>query len=118
VEEDAVGVGGAGATAEEKGVDLAEPSGCGMGTAPWTGISSEDVKVLGGLGPMGEPRGLARGVAASASAVRARRGVPRADCAGEDRCMDDICKKGRKRLTKNNLEVPWWCARRWSAIKW
>lgn len=113
-----MGVGGAGATAEEKGVDLAEPGGCGIGTAPWTGISREDMNVLGGLGPTGEPRGLAWGVAASASAVRARRGVPRADCAGEDRCMDDICKKGRYGLTKNNLEVPWWLARRWSVIKW
>jgi len=93
-EEDAAGVGGGCAVAEEKGVGLAEPGGCGIGTAPWTGISREDMSVVGGLGATGEPRGLARGVAASASAVRARRGVPRADCAGEDRCMDDSVRKG------------------------
>jgi hypothetical protein len=101
-----VGVGGACAATEEKGVDLAEPGGWGIGRAPWTGISREDMSVVGGLGATGEPRGLARGVAASASAVRARRGVPRADCAGEDRCMEDICKKGKSRLIKDNVRRP------------
>ena len=117
-DDEAVGAGGGGGTAEEKGEDLAVPEGCGIGMAPWTGISRDDINVVGGLGATGEPTGLARGVALSASAVRARRGVPRADCAGEDRCMDDICKKGRNRSTKNKLEVSLSCARRWSAIKW
>ena len=43
--------------------------------------------VVGGLGATGESMGLARGMAVSASAVRARRGVPRVDCAGEARRM-------------------------------
>jgi len=94
-EEDAVGVGGGTAAAGEKGVGLAGPGGWGIGTAPWTGISREDMSVEGGLGATGEPRGLARGVVVSASAVRARRGVPRADCAGEDRCMDDMAGRGK-----------------------
>jgi hypothetical protein len=94
-EEDAVGVGGGSAAAGEKGGGLEEAGGCGIGTAPWTGISRDDINVVGGLGATGEPTGLSRGVAVSASAVRARRGVPRADCAGEDRCMDICCKKER-----------------------
>jgi hypothetical protein len=89
-EEEAVGAGGGGGAEEEKGEDLAEPGGCGIGMAPWTGISRDDINVVGGLGATGEPTGLARGVALSASAVRARRGVPRADCAGGDLCIEMV----------------------------
>ena len=92
-EEDAAEVGGGCAAAGEGGGGLAEPDGCGIGTAPWTEISRDDMTVVGGLGATGEPMGLSRGVVASASAVRARRGVPRVDCAGEARCMDDYCTK-------------------------
>jgi len=92
-EEDTADVGGGRAGAEDKGVGLAEPDGCGIGMAPWTDISRDDMTVVGGLGATGEPMGLARGVAASASAVRARRGVPRADCAGEDLCMNNTARK-------------------------
>jgi hypothetical protein len=93
-EEDAAEAGGGSAAAGEGGGGLAEKDGCGIGTAPWTDISRDDMTVVGGLGATDEPLGLARGVAASASAVRARRGAPRVDCAGEARCMDDYCKKG------------------------
>jgi hypothetical protein len=92
-EVDAAEVGGGCAAVGEGGGALAELNGCGIGRAPWTDISRDDMTVVGGLGATGEPMGLARGVAASASAVRARRGVPRVDCAGEARCMDDYCKK-------------------------
>jgi hypothetical protein len=91
-DDEAVGAGGGGG-AEGKGGDLAEPGGWGIGTAPWTGISRDDINIVGGLGATGEPTGLARGVALSASAVRARRGVPRADCAGEDLCMNNKARK-------------------------
>jgi len=91
-EEDATEVGGAAVAAGEKG-GLTEPDVWEIGTAPWTGISREDMNVVGGLDGMGEPTGLTRGVAASASAVRARRGVPRADCAGEDLCMNNTARK-------------------------
>jgi hypothetical protein len=86
-EEDAADVGGGRGAAEGRGVGLAEPDGCVIGMAPWTDISRDDMTVVGGLGATGEAMGLARGVAASASAVRARRGVPRVDCAGEARRM-------------------------------
>lgn len=92
-EVDAAEAGGGSAAAGEEGGGLTEPDGCGIGMAPWTDISRDDMTVVGGLGGTGEPTGLARGVAASASAVRARRGVPRVDCAGEARCMNDYCKK-------------------------
>lgn len=92
-EEDTTDVGGGRAVAEERGVGLAEPDGCGIGMAPWTDISRDDMTVVGGLGATGEPMGLARGVAASASAVRARRGVPRVDCAGDVRRMTINARK-------------------------
>ena len=92
-EEDTADVGGGRAVAGERGVGLAEPDGCGIGMAPWTDISRDDMTVVGGLGATGEPMGLARGVAASASAVRARRGVPRVDCAGDVRRMTINARK-------------------------
>ena len=94
-EEDAAEIGGAAVAAGEKG-GLTEPDGWGIGTAPWTGISREDMNVVGDLDGMGEPTGLTRGVVASASAVRARRGVPRADCAGEDLCMNNTARNREK----------------------
>jgi hypothetical protein len=92
-DEEGVGAGGGGGAAEEKGGDLEEPGGCGIGTAPCTGISRDDINIVGGFGATGEPTGLARGVALSASAVRARRGVPRADCAGGDLCIKNKARR-------------------------
>ena len=40
-EEDTADVGGGRVVAEERGVGLAEPDGCGIGIAPWTDISRE-----------------------------------------------------------------------------
>lgn len=67
--------------------------GCGIGSAPWTGISRDDINVVGGLGATGKLVGLARGVVVSASAVRARRGVPRTDWAGVDLRMGNIARR-------------------------
>ena len=94
VEEGVAGAGRGGAEAEEKGEDLEVP-GCGIGSAPWTGISRDDMNVVGGLGATGKLVGLSRGVVVSASAVRARRGVPRTDCAGVDLRM--VISAGRER---------------------
>ncbi len=92
-EEDTAEEEGGCAAVEERGVGLEEPDGCEIGMAPWTETSRDDMTVMGGLGATGEPMGLGRGVAASASAVRARRGVPRVDCAGEARRMEEYGKK-------------------------
>lgn len=92
-EEGVAGVGRGGAEVEERGEDLAVPGGCGIGSAPWTGISRDEINVVGGLGATGKLVGLSRGVVVSASAVRARRGVPRTDWDGVDLRMGNIARR-------------------------